>query len=95
MGTCDDYKSHIKAINGVGKIKISLEETENLFIIIVAMIEQRNALGISQRDLASMCGIPQSSVARIESFKTTPNLATILKIMRSLGLKLSVSTTAD
>lgn len=54
------------------------------------MIEQRNALGLSQRDLADMCGIPQSSVARIESMTTTPNLATLLKIMRPLGLTLTV-----
>ena len=38
-----------------------------------------------------MCGIPQSSVARIESFKTTPNLATLIKIFRNLGLTLQVS----
>ena len=47
-------------------------------------------MGISQRDLAAMCGIPQSSVARIESYKTTPNLDTLLKIMQTLGLKLTV-----
>ena len=38
-----------------------------------------------------MCGIPQSSVARIESFQTTPNLDTLLKIMQPLGLKLVVA----
>ena len=54
------------------------------------MIEKRNELGLTQRQLAQMCGIPQSSVARIESYKTTPNLDTILKIMQPLGLTLSV-----
>ena len=56
-----------------------------------AMVEQRNALGLSQRELAAMCGIPQSSVARIESFKTIPNLDTLLKIFQQLGLKLNVT----
>ena len=55
------------------------------------MVEQRNALGLSQRELAALCGIPQSSVARIESFKTVPNLDTLLKIFQQLGLKLSVT----
>lgn len=55
------------------------------------MIEKRNSLGISQRELAAMCGIPQSSVARIESYKTTPNLDTLLKLFRPLGLSLTVS----
>lgn len=31
------------------------------------MIEQRQHLELSQRDLAKLCGIPQSSIARIES----------------------------
>ena len=59
--------------------------------IVKAMVEQRNAMGLSQRELAARCGIPQSSVARIESFKTMPNLDTLLKIFQQLGLKLTIS----
>ena len=54
------------------------------------MVEQRTSLGLSQRELAAMCGIPQSSVARIESCKTTPNLGTLLNIFHHLGLQLTV-----
>ena len=68
-----------------------LKETEEIAAIVSAMIEQRNALGLTQRDLAAMCGIPQSSVARIESCKTTPNLGTLLNIFQHLGLTLTVS----
>ena len=52
------------------------------------MIERRHDLNLSQRDLAEKCGLPQSSVARIESGKTTPNLTTLLIIFRELGLSL-------
>ncbi len=93
MRTWNDYKDHVKAIDPEGKKDI--EEIESLAAIVGAMIEQRNALGISQRELASICGIPQSSVARIESFKTTPNLDTLLKIMQPLGLKLTVSASTE
>lgn len=92
MKTWDNYKDHVKAIDPESKKDI--EEAENLASIVGTMIEQRNALGISQRELASICGIPQSSVARIESFKTTPNLETLLKIFQPLGLKLTVSSAA-
>lgn len=68
-----------------------LDEAKAEAAIISAMIEQRNALGLSQRELASMCEIPQSSVARIESCKTTPKLDTILKIFKQLGLTITVS----
>lgn len=90
MRTWSDYKEHVKAIDPEGKKNI--EELENLAEIVGALIEQRNQLGITQRELATICGVPQSSVARIESFKTIPNLDMLLKIMQPLGLKLTVST---
>ena len=88
MRTWNDYKEHVKATDPEGKRTV--EEVETLSAIVKAITEQRDAKGISQRELAAMCGIPQSSVARIESFKTTPNLDTIIKIMQPLGLTLTV-----
>ncbi|MDO5575327.1 MAG: helix-turn-helix transcriptional regulator [bacterium] len=88
MKTWDDYKNHIKAIDSIaGK---DLEQIEEQAAIISAVIKKRTELGISQRDLAAICGIPQSSVARIEAHTTTPKLDTLIKIMRPLGLKLTV-----
>lgn len=89
MDTWNEYKDYVKAVDAnAGQ---DLNEAEQLASIVTAMVRQRNALGLSQRDLAAMCGIPQSSVARIESYKSTPNLETLLKIFEHLGLKLSVS----
>lgn len=91
MRTWEDYKNHIKAASEQDKIMI--EEIENLAEIISAVIEKRTSLGLSQRDLATICNIPQSSIARLESMKTPPNISTLLKIMQPLGLKLTVSDT--
>lgn len=89
MRTWNDYKDHVRTVDP--EISKDMEEVEALSQIVKAMVEQRNALGLSQRELAALCGIPQSSVARIESFKTVPNLDTLLKIFQQLGLKLSVT----
>ena len=89
MKTWNDYKEHVREVDP--EVSEDLEEVEELSKIVKAMVEQRNALGLSQRELAAMCGIPQSSVARIESFKTIPNLDTLLKIFQQLGLKLNVT----
>lgn len=89
MKTWNDYKEHVKKIDPQGER--DLADIEAQATIISAMIHQRNELGLSQRELASLCDIPQSSVARIESFQTTPNLATLLKLFRVLGLKISVT----
>lgn len=89
MRTWNDYKKYIKETDTNAAKDII--EAEEIATIISTMIEQRNALGLSQRDLASKCGIPQSSIARIESCKTTPKLETLLNIFRNLGLQLFVS----
>lgn len=90
MRTWEDYKNHVKSVDD--EMRKDIEEVENISAIVSAMVEQRNALGLSQRELATMCGIPQSSVARIESCKTTPNLGTLINIFRHLNLQLTVNT---
>ena len=84
------YKKQVKHTDPVGK-KI-IEESEAEAAIISALIHRRSELGLSQRDLAALCDIPQSSVARIESSKTTPRLDTLLKILGKLDLTLSVTS---
>ena len=83
MKTWDDYKKHVKAADP--------EAAKDISAIVSAMVKQRTSMGLTQRELASMCGIPQSSVARIESCKTTPNLGTLLTIFQHLGLRLTVT----
>ena len=85
----NEYKDQVKSSDPVGKEII--EEAEMEAEIISAIIQQRGALGLSQRDLAALCGIPQSSVARIESSKITPRLDTLLKILKQLNLTLIVT----
>lgn len=89
MRTWNDYKDYVKRLDPENKK--DMEEVEAIASIVGAVIQQRNELGITQRDLAVLCNIPQSSVARIESFRTIPNLDTLIKIMRPLGLKLIVA----
>lgn len=89
MKSWNDYKEHVKKIDP--QSERDLADIEAQAAIISAMIKQRNELGLSQRELASLCDIPQSSVARIESFQTTPNLATLLKLFHALGLKISIT----
>ncbi len=86
----NEYKNQVKQTDPVGKKVI--EESEAEAAIISALIHRRSELGLSQRDLATLCGIPQSSVARIESSKTTPRLDTLLKLLGRLGLTLSVTS---
>ena len=92
LATWADYKNHVRNTNPeIGK---DIDEAEAISRIVGTMIERRHDLNLSQRELAALCGLPQSSVARIESGKSTPNLSTLLKIFRELGLSLVVENSA-
>lgn len=88
MRTWEDYKKDAKSTSDV--VKQDIEEMEVLAAIVTAIIDRRNELGYTQRDLAITCGLPQSSVARIEACIVKPNIETLIKIMKPLGLTLSV-----
>lgn len=90
MRTWEDYKNHVKAISE--EERHNMEEIEEVSDIVSSIIRRRRELGISQRALAEQCGVPQSSVARIETLKTTPKLDTLIKLMRALDLRLQVAT---
>lgn len=88
MKSWNDYKSYVRAEDAAASALIS--EGEEMAALVAAIIAQRKALGMSQRELASACGLPQSSVARIESMQTTPKLDTLIRISQPLGLQLKL-----
>lgn len=89
MRTWEDYKNHVKAVSE--EERRNMEEIEEVSDIVSSIIRRRQELGISQRTLAERCGIPQFSVARIETLKTTPKLDTLVKLLQALNLKLQVA----
>ena len=89
MASWTDYKKHVRETNS--EIAKDIDEAEAVSKIVGAMIEQRHELNISQRELAQQCGIPHSSVARIESGRTSPNLATLIKLCACLGMSVTIS----
>ena len=47
-------------------------------------------LGLSQQDLAGLCGTTQSAIARLESGGRPPRIDTLLKIAEALDCELAV-----
>lgn len=89
MKTWNDYKKNIKSIDQ--EASDDIEEAEQLAYIISTIIDRRKKLGLSQRDLAKMCNVPQSSIGRIESCKTIPNISTLINIFKHLGLSFTIT----
>ena len=77
---------------------LSDEEKQNIEVladIVSHMIERRQEIGLSQRDLAEKCGIKQSAIARLETMRAVPQLDTLSKLLKPLGLKLTVISDED
>jgi DNA-binding phage protein len=54
------------------------------------LIEARQAQGISQKRLEELSGVSQPVIARMEKGITSPQLSTLLKVLRPLGLTLKI-----
>ena len=67
------------------------ETAEDVSRIIVELLEARVDKGYSQRQLASICGLKQSAIARMESLKTIPRLDTVVRVAKALDISLSVN----
>jgi predicted transcriptional regulator len=72
------------------KTESYLKESETVAQIVNIIVNRRKELGITQRKLAEMCEISKSSVTRIESFETIPNLDTLLRIFQALKLRIVI-----
>jgi len=52
--------------------------------------ERRVAMGLSQRELAELCGTTQSAIARLERGGRPPRIDTLLRIAEALDCELVV-----
>ncbi|MBA3364536.1 MAG: helix-turn-helix transcriptional regulator [Actinobacteria bacterium] len=55
-----------------------------------AVAEQRLGRGLSQQQLAELCGTTQSAIARLEAGGRPPRIDTLLRIARALECELSI-----
>ena len=58
--------------------------------IVGEILEARKNAGLTQAELEHLTGVKQTYIARLENNHTAPQLTTVLKILRPLGLTLDV-----
>jgi transcriptional regulator with XRE-family HTH domain len=54
------------------------------------VVAQRQARGLSQAELAELCGTTQSAIARLESGGRPPRIDTLLRVANALDCRLVV-----
>ena len=64
---------------------ISLEES-----LITAVVDAREKSGLTQKQLSELCGIKQPVIARLESAVHSPQINSIIRILKPLGYTLAV-----
>jgi DNA-binding XRE family transcriptional regulator len=67
-----------------------LEQCRQEFSLAIQLIESRREGKLSQRDLASLSGIPQSEISRIETGASNPTYATISALLGALGKRVQL-----
>ena len=74
-------------------LNITEEEEEEIKLemeLIEAIITARKENKISQRDLSQLSGVKQPAIARIESRTTSPQIKTLIKLLRPIGYTIKV-----
>lgn len=56
--------------------------------MVLEVIKQRKKKKISQLELSKLVNVPQSSISRIETFRSVPSLQMLLKIGNALDLSI-------
>ena len=77
------------------EIKREYDELESLYEIKGQLIELRNQLGMSQKELAELVGTKQSAISRLESGSYNPSIEFLGKVAHALGGRLDISIVRD
>lgn len=70
-------------------------EVEFETALIGKMIEAREEMGLSQRELADLSGIKQPAIARLECGAAVPRVDTLIRLLVPLGKTLAIVPLED
>jgi ribosome-binding protein aMBF1 (putative translation factor) len=66
------------------------DDRELFGLIAERVTERRKAWGVSQRELAELCGTTQSAIARVERGARPPRIDTLARIAAALDCELAI-----
>lgn len=69
-----------------------MEKIEIQKIIGEKIIETRLSLGVSQSELARLCGKDRQTIEKLEKGKVNPTIFTLFEIAQALSIKVSTLT---
>lgn len=93
MGT--DFDKFEAELLGKPGIKKEYDALTPKYAVIRELIQRRNELHLSQRELARMIGTRQPAISRLEAGDYNARLETLVKVAEALGLEFSLKPRKD
>lgn len=88
MSSYTEYKK--QELNNNPELKKEYDSLKPKYEIISAMINARNSLNMTQKELSEKTGITQADISRIENGSRNPSLAMLERIADGLGMQLKL-----
>lgn len=82
----DDALAYIESLMTPEEIA----ESDLRVALISELIRARKEHGLTQKKLEELSGVTQPVIARLERGTTSPNIATVMKLLAPLGKKLAI-----
>ncbi len=64
------------------------------FALASELMQLRKQMGVTQKELASVSGVNQAEISRIERGEINPTVLTLARLLRPLGARLSIARTS-
>jgi len=87
----DSYEQVAAARRSSGDYREGYEEARRAFLIGQAVRERRQALGLSQTEVAARAGMTQPALSRLEAGGSVPTIPVLERIALALGAELVVT----
>ncbi|WP_338208222.1 helix-turn-helix transcriptional regulator [Lactiplantibacillus paraxiangfangensis] len=85
-----NFNDYLKDVSKDSSFKQTYANDYSKLASATALMQAREAAGLTQQDLANKASVPQSTIARIENGSNT-TLDTLSKIAFALGKRLTIS----
>lgn len=65
------------------------------FFIIGQYQSQKKSKGLNAPQISDLSGVPESTIRRTENLRNIPNVTNLMKMLRTVGLKLTVEPVCE
>ena len=87
---CNNFRETLEEQLNDPEFQKVYDALEPEFTIIKALLNAREASGLTQKDLAERTGIAQGDISKLETGNANPSLRTLQRLAAGMGMKLKL-----